>query len=117
MARPTNSIKQIQSPSDTFEIIPRRLTDGTNVATLPNMSADGKLMVSTDSIVIPAIPDSSTWYTLTIKKVNGVVTPMWTAVDNAVYYVETSSATLSLDNIVMYQSGSSAQSLSLVYYV
>lgn len=115
MARPNNSINKITSPTNTYEIIPHRLTDGTNLASLPILSQDVYLTVSSDQIVIPAAPSTAGEYLLVFSKNNGVVTPSWTTIDNAVHYV-TSHSDTSLGDLVYYQSGTAAGSLSIVYY-
>jgi len=114
MAKPNNTIYQIQSPTATYEIIPHRLTDGTNVVSLPTLAADAKLIVSSDQLNIPSVPSAAGEYRLMFKKDNGVITPTWVYVDNLVHYFN-SGSTSQVGELVFYDDGRASGALCLVY--
>lgn len=111
---PTNSISKIVVNSETHEIIPHRLTDGTNIVDLPpNMGGDKKLVVSAEPISIPNIPTNSGEYRMFCTMENGIVTPKWVYIDNTVHYFDSSAPTVAV--LVLYDDGQHAGNLGAVY--
>lgn len=115
MPRPTgtnSSINKVLVDSVTHEIIPHRLTDGTNVVDLPSGVQDGdKVIVASNSIAIPAAPTTTGEYRLYFSMSDGTITPLWTYVDNTVHYFD-EGTTSQLGELVFYENNGH---LSVVY--
>ena len=116
MAKPNGSIKQISSSVDNsnYEIIPHRLTDGTNLVSLPEMDDDKTLVVSDDDMVIPAVPTQDGTYCMAFTVSSGSKILSWQTLTNTVTYVPVSNPSAT-PNLVFADENRASGALNLVY--
>ena len=90
MAKPNNSFYKVNTADSVeHEIVPRKISDGTYVATPPTMSGDTYIVTSKNQVIpIPDMPVTTggVLYQLTFTLKDGLIQPIWVAVNNTVFY-------------------------------
>lgn len=69
---PTNKISKVKLNNNSHEVIPHRLTDGTNIVSIPTISVDCYMVTSGNPIVLDDMPTETDSYEL------------WASVDGAI---------------------------------